>query len=218
MNRFCIFAAVLVLSIGLAACGSDPAGPTEPGDWMPLTVGNWWYSTMEGYWITMYGDTVAWSGSFARHVTALVEHQGGFQVYEFRTIMNLVNTTPDTTWESWDTLYVYLRETDDEMQRYADTVSTDYELIARFPLTLGDTWYESPGSAVMYEVTSLDASVSVPAGSFGNCAIIRETETGPVQNYTRDVYLHRGVGIVNEVLSDGESQYAEISLEDYQVL
>ncbi|MBN2860298.1 MAG: hypothetical protein JXK93_08565 [Sphaerochaetaceae bacterium] len=217
MKRNVIMVAAIVISIVLTACGSDSTGPGEPGDWMPLAVGNWWNHSLDGYWLTMYGDTVDWSGSFDRSITALLDHQGGFQVYEFRTIMHLVNTTPDTTWESRDTAYVYLRETDEEMQRYQDTVSTDYELVALFPLTLGETWYESPGSTVIYEVTSLDASASVPAGNFSGCAIIRETETDEPSFYTWDTYLQRGVGIVYEVIDDGEGQYAEISLENYQV-
>lgn len=218
MKSKAVFLAALVLAVVLGACGSSSTDPSEPGDWMPLAVGNWWNLSLDGYWMDMYGDTVLWGGSFDRAITAQLDHQGGFQVYEFRTIMHLVNTSPDTTWSSLDTFYVYLRNTGEELRRYDDTVSADYELIALFPLTLGETWYESPGSTIMYEVTSLDAAASVPAGTFGNCAVIRETRTDMPGSYSWDSYLHRGTGVVLEILDDDQwSMHLEVSLEDYQV-
>lgn len=214
MKRIYFLYSLLILSVLFNACGSDSTGPSEPEDWFPLAVNNTWHYGLDGYWIAASGDTVDWSGSFDRTVTALREHQGGFQVYELRTIMHLINTTPDTTVETRDTLYIYLRETDSEMQGYDDTISTDYELIAQFPVTLGDTWNVYSDSTLAREVTSTSATASVPAGTFSDCAIISETDSS-WPDYSWNTYLKRGVGIVYEIMDHENYEYLEISLENY---
>jgi hypothetical protein len=218
MKSIIAILSALTLSILLIACGSDSSGPSEPGDWLPLAVGNWWQYELDGFWLTMYGDTVDWSGTFDREVTALCEHSGDFQVYEFSTVMHSFQSTPDTTVEQWDTMYIYLRETEEELRGYDDTLTTDYELIAQYPLTVGDSWnaYSDPDSTIMYEVTSLSATASVPAGSYSSCAVLRETDS-TLPLYSWDTYLHRGVGIVFEVINSGVLEYAEISLSAFNV-
>jgi len=135
-----ILAAAVLIA---ASCGNDSTGPNPPPeeDWMPLTVGNWWNYIADGYMIPgSSADTVDIEGTTERRVTALLDHSGGFQVYEFRSIMNLIFIAPDTTYANLDTTYVYIRITDDEIQAYDDTVSTDYMLLAPLPLVLSQTW------------------------------------------------------------------------------
>lgn len=210
--------AVSILSV-LSTCGSDSTGPEPQSEnWMPLSVGNCWNSTIEGYTIDPTGpDTFDLSGSMERTVTALLDHQGGFQVYEFETLMEMTFTHPDTSYVVAETLYIYLRNTGDEMREYKDTVSTDYMLIALFPLTLNETWSASPVSSTIYEVVSLNASVTVPAGSFSNCAIIRETNLNE-PDFQCDRYYHRNLGIIRDSLVYGDLQEIILNLESYNVL
>ena len=210
--------AVSMLSV-LSTCGSDSTGPEPQSEnWMPLSVGNCWNSTIEGYTIDPTGpDTFDLSGSMERTVTALLDHQGGFQVYEFETLMEMTFTHPDTSYVVAETLYIYLRNTGDEMREYKDTVSTDYMLIALFPLTLNETWSASPVSSTIYEVVSLNASVTVPAGSFSNCAIIRETDLN-APDFQYDRYFHRNLGIVRDSLVYGNLQEIILNLESFNVL
>lgn len=209
---------VSMLSV-LSTCGSDSTGPEPQSEnWLPLSVGNWWNSTIEGYIIDPAGpDTFDLSGSLERTVTALLDHQGGFRVYEFETVMEITFTNPDTSYAVAETLYTYLRNTGDEMREYTDTVSTDYMLIALFPLTLNETWQPSPVSSTNYEVVSLNGSVTVPAGSFANCGIIRETDLN-APDFQCDRYFHRDLGIVRDILVNGELQEIIFDLESFNVL
>ncbi len=212
------FIAISMLSV-LSTCGSDSTGPEPQSEnWMPLSVDNWWNSTIEGYMIDPAGpDTFDLSGSMDRTVTALLNHKEGFQVYEFETLMEMTFTHPDTSYMVAKTSYIYLRNTGDEMREYLDTVSTDYTIIALFPLTLNEIWPASPVSDTNYEVVSLNASVTVPAGSFANCGIIRETNLN-APDFICDRYFHRNIGIVRDSLVYGDLQEIIFNLESFNVL
>jgi len=61
---------------------------------------------------------------------------------------------------------------------------------------------------------SLTASVTVAAGSFSNCAIIRETDsTEPDEKW--DQYLHRGTGIISDRITQGDDLVMNFNLETY---
>ncbi len=212
-----LFSAAMLLTV--FSCGNSSTGPNPPpeGDWMPLTVGNWWNYDMDGFMIPGSSpDTLIVGGTFNRTITALLNHSGGFEVYEFRTVMNMTFTSPDTVYTDVDTTYLYIRNTVDEIQGYDDTVSTDYLLLAPLPLTLNETWNPLQDSTEVREVVSLDASLTVTAGSFSNCAIIRETDpTEPDEQW--DEYLHRGTGIISDRTTHGDDLEMNINLESYNV-
>jgi len=216
---------ILALAFGVLliafmfGCGDDATGPdpTPEGNWMPMTVGNWWNHNYDGF--TFMGsspDSFDISGSGERRVTALLDHQDGFQVYEFRLESEITLTNPDTTMIYADTQFVYIRNTGDEIRAYTDTVSTDYDLFALLPLTLGETWLTQPGDTETNEVTNLNASVTVAAGSFSGCAVITQTDTDD-PDYQWDSYFHDGTGIVQDLITIGNVQEITVSLETYYV-
>ncbi|RKZ10060.1 hypothetical protein DRQ25_04325 [Candidatus Fermentibacteria bacterium] len=218
MKKFAIASASLLIAF-ILACGGDTTGPgpAPEGDWMPMTVGNWWNYVYDGF--TFFGtgtDTFDITGSAERRVTALLSHQGGFQVYEFRMQSEIILTNPDTTMVYADTQYVFIRNTGDEIRAYEDTVSTDYDLFALLPLTLGESWLTQPGGTDESEVTSLSASVTVPAGSFSGCAVITQTDTAE-PDYQMDSYFHDGTGIVRDFVKQGDQMEITVSLETYYV-
>ena len=218
MRKFVLASGALLIAF-LFACGGDTTGPdpAPEGDWMPMTVGNWWNYVYDGF--TFFGtstDSFDISGSAERRVTALLSHQGGFGVYEFRLQSEITLTNPDTTMVYADTQFVYIRNTGDEIRAYEDTVSTDYDLFALLPLTLGETWLTQPGDADVSEVTSLSASVTVPAGSFSSCAVITQTDTSE-PTYQMDSYFHDGTGIVLDFVKLGDQMEITVSLETYYV-
>jgi len=217
MRKFAFTFGVLLIAF-LFSCGGDTTGPDPaPEDWMPMTVGNWWNYVYDGF--TFFGtsaDSFVVSGSGERRVTALLSHQGGFEVYEFRMQSDVTLTNPDTTMVFADTQFVYIRNTGDEIRAYPDTVSTDYDLFALLPLTLNESWLTQPGDTETNEVTSLSASVTVPAGSFTNCAIITQTDTQE-PTYQWDSYFHNGLGVIWDFNKLGDLQEITASLETFYV-
>jgi len=202
----------------LAACGSDTTGPGEAGDWLPLTVNNWWITNTSGCFTETKGDTTGtWSGTFDVRITDVVQHTGGFSVYKQRAFRSITTTTPDTSWTAVDTLYAYFQKTDEELRCYDDTTTLQYDVWLRFPVTLGDTWMKTDSSQIELEVTSLSATVTVPAGTFENCIVVQETAPIGSGFSVTDHYYHRGVGQVQNLFSmDGMSGI--IKLDSYNIL
>lgn len=212
-------ASVAILITLVFSCGDSATGPgpSPDEDWFPLTVGNWWNSTYDGFMIIdTDADTFDISGSMERSVTALLQHQEGFQVYEFRALTEFILTNPDTSMVNSDTQFIYIRETSDELRGYQDTVSTYYELIAMLPLTLGESWLAYPDENTEYEVTSLNSSVTVQAGTFSGCAVITRTDPDD-PNFQSDAYFHDGTGIVFEYITEDGFLEITASLESYNI-
>ncbi len=184
----------------LVACGDgDGTGPSEADSWMPLSVGNVWNAQIEGWAIgATEQDTIDVTGTIDRRVTDLLDHQGGFQVHLLESLMEFNLSYAGSTWVERDTSVIYLRETEEGLLNYPDTVSTDYELFLSYPLVVAEEWQEQPGSTVYYEVITLSAYLNVPYGAFDNCALVRERDTAEPGWYW-DHYLHRGTGMVRDV-------------------
>jgi hypothetical protein len=205
MRPFLMLLIVQMLSV-LSSCGDDATGPApEEGDWLPLAVGNQWVAEVEGWFLDEQSDTVDVDGTMERSIQGLLQHEGGFQVYEMVTRTEFTFSNPDTSIVGRDTTWIYLRDTGDELRGYADTLSDEYELLVRFPLTLGDSWNPWPDS-LQYatEVVSLDSTTEVPAGTFTGCAVLSETDSGD-PDYRWDHFLHRGTGFVRDCLSGSDA-------------
>lgn len=87
------------------------------------------------------------------------------------------------------------------------------------PLEVGNSWYTYQDSSIVREVLSLSASVTVPAGSFSDCAHMEDTDTSST-DYSLDSYLHQGVGMVKQVQDDVDGPsvfHIESDLESYTV-
>ncbi|MCK5842290.1 MAG: hypothetical protein KAH31_08995 [Candidatus Sabulitectum sp.] len=211
--------AVLTVSVllAIAACGDSTTGPSAAGEWFPATVGNWWFTSMEGYWTDTQGDTTStWTGSFDNRITAVVQHAGGFSVYERRAYGTMTNITPDSTWTTVDTLYHYFQQTDEELRCYDDLTTTEYRIFAKFPITLNETWSHNDSSGTVLEVISLSETVNVSAGTFTDCALVRETVTLGSSEWITDHYYHRGTGNVKNIMTT-DGMYGTIELQNYNV-
>jgi hypothetical protein len=214
-NRWYLFLAVMI-SFCILSCGDGSTGPEPPEeDWLPLAVGNWWDGNISGYMLTGTSpDTIVFDGTAERRITALVEHDDGFQVYLMETIMEMTASSPDTTISMSDSIFIYLRNTGDEMRGYQDLQTSEYQLMARFPLTAGDSWLQWDDSTVTTEVEALDGSVTVPAGSYSGCAVLLETDSIQPEYAWRN-YLHRGTGIVKDSVWFSDDQLLVIELASF---
>jgi len=217
LSKIFTITAVLIFLL-LAACGSNTTGPSEPGDWLPLTVNNWWVTDTSGNWIGTKGDTTGtWTGSFGAKITGVIQHAGGFSVYERKAFRSITTTTPDSSWTAVDTLYDYFRKTDEDLRCYEDTTTLKYDILLRFPVTLGDSWLKTDSSQIELEVTSLSETVTVPAGTFENCIVVRETSPISSGYAVTNHYYHRGIGQV-QALFTMEGMSGTIKLNNYNIL
>jgi hypothetical protein len=212
-------ASILIAAIVLAAACGGSSGPQSPtGDWMPLSVGSEWYYDAEGYMATISGDTFDVIGSVTRTIPSLVPHQQGFNVYTLHTVTELEYVFPDTTIEYRDTAYAY--ETETEFRGYEDTTGILYETVVRYPINVGNSWKPYPDSlSITREVMSISETVEVPAGSFGNCAFLRDSDSVNPERYT-ELYLAQDVGPVRHVIhdfyeEDSVTAHVEVDLVTY---
>lgn len=196
MERLLVVFTVLVLAV---ACDS-PGGPggTADEDYFPFTTGsNWQYDRLGE--IDTLGIQYSVSGGTSVSVASVTAMEG----YD---LVHTVSVGYDTLYgEGVDSLFIplagnsFLRLDDDGVWQYTDSTMTDSFRIARFPLTVGDTWeYLPEGSGSVSgeaEVISLDETVTVPEGTFQDVLHIRYTvEAGVVT--TMDRWFGPGTGLL----------------------
>lgn len=181
----------------LSACSNSTLGPSSSEDWFPLTVGNWWLYQYDGSSADGI-DTLIYAGSIQKRVTGLIDHNDGFQLYELRSIADITTTEAGSSTTSVDTSFIYLRQTSEEFRLYYSTLSNQYDVLIKYPVTLNETWMLSDSFPGGYEVTDITALLHTPAGNFSNCAVITESWW---QFLTREYSYHRGTGLVKRVHS-----------------
>ncbi len=210
-------AAVLVVA---ASCGDD--GGTGPGEsgaedslYYPLAAGNTWEYDRSG---TYNVDSVEYAvnGESTVEIVGTAAHAEGWQVFiEVSTVTDTIQGLMDTT--VVDTTYLW--QDADGMYGCPHLNDTDSCWTVPFPLTEGNTWTFSSQPSVTGEVLSMDVDVSVPAGTFEECAELRTTcvEQG---NYSNTTDYARNVGMVRNVFTQEAGVYnttVEMTLETYQV-
>ena len=199
----------------LLACGdSNPSGPGDTGpEWLPMAVGSSWTYDMQGTQASA-ADTIDLSGWLSRTVIADTTHQLGspvllvLQEHEYVLVLRSTGDTIQTI-TNQDTLFYGL--TDSSAILYDDLVSSDCDTLLQLPLSVGDDWISrvySSGQAIM-EVTSLDAAVETPYGSYSDCAEIHETNAAQPY-YSKYFFYADGVG---DVLEHGHNETDELVID-----
>lgn len=178
-----------------------------------MAVGSSWTYDMSGTQASA-SDTIDVSGWLSRSVIADTTHQLGFPVFalleEYEYVL-VQRSTGDTIMTSTgqDTLFFGL--TDSSAIYYDDLASSDCDTLLQLPLTVGDDWISKvySSSQMIMEVTSLDAAVETPYGSYSGCAQIRETDAEQPDYYTYFFYAD-GVG---DVLEHAHNQLDSLVLD-----
>ncbi len=202
MRSLITVSAILSVSLLLACGDSNPSGPGETGpEWMPMAVGSSWTYDMQGTQASA-SDTLDISGWLSRSVMADTTHQLGFPVFallEEHEYVLVLRSTGDTIMTSTDQDTLFLDLTDGSAVYYDDLTSPDCDTLLQLPLTVGDDWISRiySSSQMIMEVTSLDAAVETPYGSYSDCAQIRETDAAQPDYYKYFFYAD-GVGDVFE--------------------
>lgn len=147
---------------------------------------------MDGYLTYAKGDTLAADGSFVREVTRTVTHENGLVLFELVSRFSMSVQLPDTVVVWSDTSYSYTFDADSELIAYDDTLSMDYEIVMKFPPTLGEIWEPFSDSTIVREVVSLSASISVPSGNYTDCIHLRDTDTADRSGFFVEHVCRRG--------------------------
>jgi len=195
MNAIKTVVTVLLLTM-LFSCGKDSTGPSDPGDYLPLSVGNQWIYSMSGYLKMATRDSLLITGAKLTVITGLTTHQSGFDLYVLKDSTTMSVTMPDTTITNTEVSTDYICKTDTEYRIYDDTVTTEYEILLKLPVVLNDSWVpESDEPTVTRTVRSVTSNITVPAGSYSDCVYLRDTDTAKPGSYF-DIYISRGNGAV----------------------
>ena len=161
--------AIVIGMLITMSCGSNATGPSggQSNNWWPMDKGNTWTFWAEG-------DTVI-----------LTVQETGISM-PFGTSIFLLTTN------SSDTLY-WENSSDILRQWYLEEGDSTYSSVTflEFPLSVGKTWtFDSEANA---HCVALDTTITVPAGTFTNCAKIKVIED---EEYISYYYYHLGTGLI----------------------
>ena len=204
MRKLLAISTVISLLV-VFGCGNDSTGPSGNTDYLPMAVGNQWNMSLSGYIAEAGADTIIVSGSNITKVLETTTHQQGFQLYVLQDSSTTIMTTPDTTSTNTNTLLKYAHKADTEWRMYDDTISTDYEIFLKLPVTLGDGWIPNTDDpTIMRTVLSISDTVIVPAGTYTDCAKLRDSDSQEPDFYF-ERYFSRGTGVVKYLINETDS-------------
>ncbi|MFO7949527.1 MAG: hypothetical protein R6U36_04070 [Candidatus Fermentibacteraceae bacterium] len=188
--RRAYWSAAILLACIVLGCGDDSTGPSggsSGSSWWPMQIGDYWVYDEDGAIDTMTVEAVGIDSSFADDLVLVVStgSTGTEQMYWENNSQVLQRWLPEGP-SGWYT-YVYLQ----------------------LPLSTGASWAFSEG--INAECVSLDAAVTVPAGTFTGCAKIRYTSGDDELFY----YFAPQVGLVKGEYPDEPSE--SFVLTDYAV-
>lgn len=141
----------------LVSCDGDDGGttPTPEAFTYPHANGSEWIYSFEGSDLIKY----VLSGTF--------QHPAAGNTQQLISYVFVADG-----WERYDTQY--LKVTENDMRLYLDSKSSDYYMLLKFPLKVGNQW--NAGKGYTANVSSKETA-SVPAGSF-DCYKIDYTSSG----------------------------------------
>ncbi len=167
-----VFAACLAAF--LAACGDGSNGPSAAEDYFPVATGNEWEFDLSG---TGTVDTfdVEISGSMEIGVGDTVQLDIGLTAFEVTSeVIQILDVEQgmwsDTTIEI-DTFFWHVAG--GQIGQYETLDDSTARLIHSPPIEPGRIWFPGPDEPNgSYEVISVDGTVTVPYGTFEDCAHI----------------------------------------------
>ena len=207
-KRIISYTFILVLTIMLlASCAQEveEPGTEEPQEqedkvtvetYYPLAVGNQWEYEGVGNEYATYTQKVVYSKDNKYQI--MIDNGGTISA-------NIYVINDESLIRTYSEAEVY------DEKNVLDEESNMEDIIIKLPLKVGTKW-ESQGNQC--EITDIDATVTVPAGTFENCIIIKKIykESGASSNF----YYCKGVGLVKSEYIDDDSEVSS-SLRNYKL-
>lgn len=168
--------------------GTAQAESPTPASYFPLTVGNRWV-----YEIVARSDDPSEPEQIGqKEVWKVVRQEEGSLVLEI-----VLNTEEGTRFEEFlvptgeGVKRLNIKTKDGGKPADADPSGTQPRFFIKTPITVGTAWKNQDGR---YEITAIDETVTVPAGTFANCIeVTNKSESGKV---TIVSLYAPGVGVV----------------------
>jgi len=207
-KRIISYTLILVMTIMLlAACTQETEQPgsekpQEQGekvsvaDYYPLAVGNQWEYEGVGNEYASYTQKVLYSKGNMYQV--MIDNGGTISA-------NIYVLNDESLIRIYSEAEVY------DEKNVLDEAGNMEDIIIKAPLEVGTKW-ERQGNS--YEITGTDATVTVPAGTFDNCIVIKATykESGAFSNF----YYCKGVGLVKSEYIDNDFEVLSL-LKKYKL-
>lgn len=169
------FSLIIGILIALSCGDNNPAGSSagEDAKYFPLAVGNEWVFSRDGT-MSLSGTQIATiTGSCTTEITGTATHSDKFEVFvQEYAVTDTIEMYGDTIITD-STLTTYIRVTDDGLYGYAHLTDTDSSWVIPFPLQESATWDFSDAPPITASILSMNANVTVTAGSFENCLEIQ---------------------------------------------
>jgi len=208
LKRIVSYAFILVLTVMLlASCAqeSEQPGTEEPqkqeekvsvADYYPLAVGNQWEYEGVGNEFASYTQKVLYSKGNKYQV--MIDNGGTVSA-------NIYVLNDESLVRIYSEAEVY------DEKNVLDQEGNMEDIIIKAPIEVGTKW-ESQGNSC--EITDVDATVTVPAGTFDNCLVVKVTykESGAYSNF----YYCKGVGLVKSEYIDNDFEVLSL-LKSYKI-
>jgi len=222
MHTFTKFFALAAMLSLIVLQGCENERPTEPHPtppdvpYYPMALGNTWIGQVDGMMVGGHGDTSTVTGRTSSRVIGQTTHSQGFELWTLEDVDSLIYCSPNTLYTVIDTSLAYVSLTDYEVNVYDDTITAEHEILFKLPLTVGETWTPYPNyPTVTREVISLTDSVTVPAGSFSDCLLMRDDNSmgSAVWNY----YFAPDIGQARMTADSGLSSHVSERLMSFVI-
>jgi hypothetical protein len=225
MLGFGMVAVVVALLAGCGGGGGGDSASTKP--YFPVKTSYEW--TYDG--VDYVGGTAiaAAQGVEGRHHRSLHPADAAKAPLDYTQIWSITGTT-QISGATWYNLVIqnvgsiandplYRRHTSDALQERESTASDEvpYDLL-QLPLETGNSWGYSPVPGVTLTITDADATVTVPAGTFQHCVVVRDVQVtaGQPDDIIIDWYAPN-VGMVREEYLVGVTTQYTLELHGYSL-
>lgn len=168
------------------------------GDFFPLTAGSIWSYQGEGNEYASFTRKVL----FTEGNRAQIEESNGGTV--LAVIYEVTNSAVRR---------IFRREEAYEAANLLKEKPTESVTILSAPFRVGKAW---TSGGTRYEITDVNATLTVPAGTFSGCLVIKNSNPSAREQSVVREYYKEGIGLVKREFVSGETRVTS-SLEKYDI-
>lgn len=199
-------AVIIIIAAIISSCAPAVKAPEEQVPvakddislYYPLKVGNEWIYDGEGNEYASYTQKVTYSKDNKFQV--MIDNGGTRSA-------NIYAIKDDAL------VHTYMEGEVYDEKNVLDIEENFDETIIKLPVEVGNKWVSSENS---YEIIDINASVTVPAGTFQDCIVIKEVYKD--KTAYRNYYIKKGVGLVKSEYKTNDGFTVSSLLKSYKLV